>query len=77
MKNSRAKERDLLTITELLEPTPSPLWRIVKQAGVDQVVSLLDGAEQQWRWPKRGLSTWCRAGTLPHPKANAPGSGRR
>ena len=44
----------MLAITELLEPTPVPLWRIVKQAGVDQVVSLLDGAEQQWRWPKAG-----------------------
>ncbi len=44
----------MLAITELLDPTPVPLWRIVKQAGVDQVVSLLDGAEQQWRWPKAG-----------------------
>jgi mannonate dehydratase len=42
----------MLNISELLEPTPSPLWRLVKQAGVDEVVSLLDGAEQQWRWPK-------------------------
>jgi mannonate dehydratase len=42
----------VLNISELLEPTPSPLWRLVKQAGVDEVVSLLDGAEQQWRWPK-------------------------
>jgi mannonate dehydratase len=48
------KASPVLAITELLEPTPVPLWRIVKQAGVDQVVSLLDGAEQQWRWPKAG-----------------------
>ena len=44
----------MLAITELLEPSPVPLWRIVKQAGVNQVVSLLDGAEQHWRWPKAG-----------------------
>ena len=43
----------MLNISELLDPTPVPLWRLVKQAGVDQVVSLLDGGEQQWRWPKR------------------------
>jgi mannonate dehydratase len=42
----------VLRITELLTPVPSPLWRLVKQAGVDEVVSLLDGAEQLWRWPK-------------------------
>ncbi len=44
----------MLKITELLHPTPSPLWRLVKQAGVDQVVSLLDGGEQLWRWPLPG-----------------------
>ncbi len=42
----------VLSITELLTPTPSPLWRLVKQLGVDEVVTLLDGGEQQWRWPK-------------------------
>jgi mannonate dehydratase len=44
----------MLKITELLQPTPSPLWRLVRQAGVDQVVSLLDGGEQMWRWPRPG-----------------------
>jgi mannonate dehydratase len=44
----------VLKITELLHPTPSPLWRIVKQAGIDQVVTLLDGGEQLWRWPQPG-----------------------
>lgn len=42
----------MVEITELLEPTPSPLWRLVRQTGVRAIVSLLDGGEQQWRWPK-------------------------
>lgn len=46
----------MLEIVELLRPTPSPLWRLVKQAGVNNVVTLLDGAEQAWRWPKQGSS---------------------
>ena len=41
----------MLNIAEQLEPTPSPLWRLVKQAGVDKVVSILNGGEQHWRWP--------------------------
>lgn len=42
----------MVEITELLQPRPSRLWRLVKQAGVNSVVSLLDGGEQEWRWPK-------------------------
>jgi mannonate dehydratase len=42
----------MLRITELLTPTPGPLWKLVKQVGIDEVVSHLDGGEQQWRWPK-------------------------
>lgn len=45
----------MIEITELLHPEPSPLWRLVKQAGVNEVVSLLDGGEQLGRWPKVGL----------------------
>lgn len=46
----------MLKITELLTPTPGPLWRLVRQAGVEEVVTLLDGGEQMWRWP-RGAGT--------------------
>ncbi len=62
----------MLTITELLEPTPTPLWRIIKQAGVDQVVSLLDGAEQQWRWPKVGAQHLVPGGYVALPKGERP-----
>jgi mannonate dehydratase len=49
----------MLKITELLTPTPGPLWRLVRQAGVEEVVSLLDGGEQMWRWPKgAGSQEW-------------------
>ncbi len=44
----------MLRITELLTMPPSPLWRLVRQVGVVEVVSLLEGAEQQWRWPPPG-----------------------
>lgn len=57
----------MLEITELLRPEPSPLWRLVKQAGVNQVVSLLDGAEQLWRWPQEGSDR-----DVPRPYIAAP-----
>jgi mannonate dehydratase len=59
----------MLEITELLEPTPSPLWRLVRQVGVSSIVSLLDGGEQQWRWPKGGTQFFAPA---PYP-VPAPG----
>lgn len=39
----------MVLITEMLDPTPAPLWDVVAQAGVTDVVTLLDGAEQQTR----------------------------
>src|SRR5689334_24274633 len=44
----------MLMITELVTATPGPLWRLVKQAGIDHVVTLLEGGEQLWRWPEPG-----------------------
>ena len=59
----------MLQITELLTPTPGPLWRLVRQAGVEEVVTLLDGAEQMWRWPRgAGSQDWTPASyPLPAP----------
>lgn len=39
-----------MKLTELLQSHPDPLWRLVKQCGVDDAVVLLDGAEQESRW---------------------------
>lgn len=41
-------------LTELLHCRPEPLWTLVKQCGVDEVVAILDGAEQESRWPRAG-----------------------
>lgn len=39
-----------MKLSELLGGRPKPLWHLVKQCGVDHVVALLDGAEQESRW---------------------------
>jgi len=63
----------MLMITELLTPTPGPLWRLVKQAGIDHVVTLLDGGEQLWRWPEPGQEDG--APPLEAPPRGRPGLG--
>ncbi len=41
----------MIRIAELLDPNTSrDLWPLLKQVGVDEVVSLLDGGEQTIRW---------------------------
>lgn len=39
----------MFRLTELLPPRPEPWWPLIKQCGVDDVVGLLDGAEQDQR----------------------------
>ena len=44
-------EPAVIRIAELLDPNvPADLWPLLKQVGVDDVVSLLDDAEQAFRW---------------------------
>jgi mannonate dehydratase len=46
----------VIEIAELLDPTePAPPWPLLKQIGVDHVVSLLEGGEQKMRF-LRGVS---------------------
>ncbi|MFE4468115.1 mannonate dehydratase [Leifsonia sp. NPDC056824] len=39
----------MIQLTELLSPRPEPEWRLIKQCGVNEVVGLLNGAEQDQR----------------------------
>jgi len=59
----------VLGLAEQLEPTPSHLWRLVKQAGIDRVVSLLDGGEQLWRWPTQEIQRSVPPGPFVAPPA--------
>lgn len=40
----------MVNLVEMVEPTPEPLWQILRQAGITGVVTMLDGAEQQARF---------------------------
>lgn len=39
----------MLQLSEMLSPRPEALWNLIKQCGVDNVVALLNGAEQDQR----------------------------
>ena len=39
----------MIQLSEMLPPRPEPWWRLIKQCGVDTVVALLNGAEQDQR----------------------------
>ena len=39
----------MLQLSEMLSPRPEPLWNLIKQCGVDNVIALLNGAEQDQR----------------------------
>jgi len=40
----------MVNIIEMVEPTPVPLWDVIAQAGITEVVTMMDGAEQQARF---------------------------
>jgi len=39
----------MFQLSEMLAPRPEPLWKLIKQSGVNDVVALLNGAEQDQR----------------------------
>lgn len=39
----------MIELSEMLSPRPEPMWRLLKQAGVTNVIALLNGAEQDQR----------------------------
>jgi mannonate dehydratase len=60
----------VIRVAELLDPeTPRELWPLLKQVGVDEVVSLLDAGEQRLRWLRQASQSVDR----PAPPAGAAG----
>jgi len=58
----------LIRIAELLDPNvPRDLWPLLKQVGVDEVVSLLDEGEQAIRWVRRESQLVDRPASIPRP----------
>jgi len=65
----------MVNIIEMVQPTPSPLWAVIAQAGITDVVTMMDGAEQAARFvlhqggeppvvpapPPRGERPWDQA----------------
>jgi len=39
----------MIQLAEMLAPRPEPMWKLLKQCGVDDIVGLLDGGEQDQR----------------------------
>lgn len=39
----------MMQLSEFVAPRPEPLWELIKQCGVNNVVAILDGAEQEQR----------------------------
>lgn len=46
-----------MRLCELVQSQPEPLWRLIKQCGLDDVVMVLDSAEQERRWLRAGDPT--------------------
>lgn len=39
----------MIQLSEMLAPRPEPLWKLLKQCGVDNVIAILNGGEQDQR----------------------------
>lgn len=39
----------MIQLCEFLSPRPEPLWKLIKQCGVDNVIAVLNGGEQEQR----------------------------
>lgn len=62
----------MIGVSELLEPEPRPWWKLLRQVGVEHVVSFLPGGEQGLRWlaltPGGSFEPWeVTRGRIPPP----------